>query len=238
MTAHLHAEGLKKAYRKGRSLEVPVLHGVDFSIEQGEMVAIVGASGSGKSTLLHLLGLLDGPDAGQIFLNGDRIDNLPDRRRDHLRNSAFGFVFQSYHLMPELTALENVLLPHLIRLSPWSWFSQKKQLKRDAAMWLERVGLGHRAKHKPTELSGGEMQRAAIARSLAGNPQIILADEPTGNLDAETGESVMKLLRDLNREQSMTMMIVTHDLNVARQADRIVRLNQGLVEQYVPGLAA
>lgn len=238
MTAHLHAEGLKKAYRKGRSLEVPVLHGVDFSIEQGEMVAIVGASGSGKSTLLHLLGLLDGPDAGQIFLNGDRIDNLPDRRRDHLRNSAFGFVFQSYHLMPELTALENVLLPHLIRLSPWAWFSQKKQLKRDAAMWLERVGLGHRAKHKPTELSGGEMQRAAIARSLAGNPQIILADEPTGNLDAETGESVMKLLRDLNREQSMTMMIVTHDLNVARQADRIVRLNQGLVEQYVPGLAA
>ena len=238
MTAHLHAEGLKKAYRKGRSLEVPVLHGVDFSIEQGEMVAIVGASGSGKSTLLHLLGLLDGPDSGQIFLNGDRIDNLPDRRRDHLRNSAFGFVFQSYHLMPELTALENVLLPHLIRLSPWSWFSQKKQLKRDAAMWLERVGLGHRAKHKPTELSGGEMQRAAIARSLAGNPQIILADEPTGNLDAETGESVMKLLRDLNREQSMTMMIVTHDLNVARQADRIVRLNQGLVEQYVPGLAA
>jgi len=238
MIAHLHAEGLKKAYRKGRSLEVPVLHGVDFSIEQGEMVAIVGASGSGKSTLLHLLGLLDGPDAGQIFLNGDRIDNLPDRRRDHLRNSAFGFVFQSYHLMPELTALENVLLPHLIRLSPWAWFSQKKQLKRDAAMWLERVGLGHRAKHKPTELSGGEMQRAAIARSLAGNPQIILADEPTGNLDAETGESVMKLLRDLNREQSMTMMIVTHDLNVARQADRIVRLNQGLVEQYVPGLAA
>lgn len=238
MTAHLHAEGLKKAYRKGRSLEVPVLHGVDFSIEQGEMVAIVGASGSGKSTLLHLLGLLDGPDDGQIFLNGDRIDNLPDRRRDHLRNSAFGFVFQSYHLMPELTALENVLLPHLIRLSPWAWFSQKKQLKRDAAMWLERVGLGHRAKHKPTELSGGEMQRAAIARSLAGNPQIILADEPTGNLDAETGESVMKLLRDLNREQSMTMMIVTHDLNVARQADRIVRLNQGLVEQYVPGLAA
>ena len=215
-----------------------MLHGVDFSIEQGEMVAIVGASGSGKSTLLHLLGLLDGPDSGQIFLNGDRIDNLPDRRRDHLRNSAFGFVFQSYHLMPELTALENVLLPHLIRLSPWSWFSQKKQLKRDAAMWLERVGLGHRAKHKPTELSGGEMQRAAIARSLAGNPQIILADEPTGNLDAETGESVMKLLRDLNREQSMTMMIVTHDLNVARQADRIVRLNQGLVEQYVPGLAA
>lgn len=238
MTAHLHAEGLKKAYRKGRSLEVPVLHGVDFSIEQGEMVAIVGASGSGKSTLLHLLGLLDGPDDGQIFLNGDRIDNLPDRKRDHLRNSAFGFVFQSYHLMPELTALENVLLPHLIRLSPWAWFSQKKQLKRDAAMWLERVGLGHRAKHKPSELSGGEMQRAAIARSLAGNPQIILADEPTGNLDAETGESVMKLLRDLNREQSMTMMIVTHDLNVAHQADRIVRLNQGLVEQYVPGLAA
>lgn len=238
MTAHLHAHGLKKAYRKGRSLEVPVLHGVDFAIEPGEMVAIVGASGSGKSTLLHLLGLLDGPDSGEIFLNGERIDNLSDRKRDHLRNSAFGFVFQSYHLMPELTALENVLLPHLIRLSPWAWFKQKKQLKRDAAAWLERVGLDHRAKHKPTELSGGEMQRTAIARSLAGNPQIILADEPTGNLDAETGESVMKLLRDLNREQRMTMMIVTHDLNVARQADRVVRLNQGLVETFNPALAA
>jgi lipoprotein-releasing system ATP-binding protein len=238
MTAHLHAVGLTKAYRKGRSLEVPVLHGVDFSIEKGEMVAIVGASGSGKSTLLHLLGLLDSPDSGHIYLNGGRIDHLPDRKRVHLRNSAFGFVFQSYHLMPELTALENVLMPHLIRLSPWGWFSQKKQLKRDASDWLERVGLGHRARHKPSELSGGEMQRAAIARALAGNPQMILADEPTGNLDAESGASVMRLLRDLNREQGMTMMVVTHDLNVARQADRTVRLSHGLVESFVPGLAA
>ena len=238
MNAHLHAVGLKKAYRKGRSLEVPVLHGVDFSIEKGEMVAIVGASGSGKSTLLHLLGLLDGPDEGHIYLNGERIDQQPDKKRDHLRTTAFGFVFQSYHLMPELTALENVLMPQLIRLSPWQWFSQKKQLKRDAAEWLERVGLGHRGKHKPSELSGGEMQRTAIARALAGNPQIILADEPTGNLDAESGESVMKLLRDLNRERGMTMIVVTHDLNVARQADRIVRLNQGLVESFTPVLAA
>lgn len=238
MRSHLNATGLKKTYHKGRSLEVPVLHGVDFSIERGEMVAIVGASGSGKSTLLHLLGLLDGPDAGEIHLNGQRIDNLPDRRRDHLRNEAFGFVFQSYHLMPELTALENVLMPHLIRLSPWKWFSEKRKLKRDGMMWLERVGLDKRARHKPSELSGGEMQRTAIARALSGNPELILADEPTGNLDSETGQSVMKLLRDLNLEQSMTMIVVTHDLNVARQADRVVRLNQGLVETYNPVLAA
>jgi lipoprotein-releasing system ATP-binding protein len=238
MTSHLEAVGLKKSYRKGRSLEVPVLHGVDFSINPGEMVAIVGASGSGKSTLLHLLGLLDGPDSGEIRLNGERIDNLPDRRRDHLRNDAFGFVFQSYHLMPELTALENVLMPHLIRLSPWSWFSEKRRLKREGMMWLERVGLDKRARHKPSELSGGEMQRTAIARALSGNPQLILADEPTGNLDAETGQSVMKLLRDLNVEQGMTMIVVTHDLNVARQADRVVRLNEGLVETYNPVLAA
>jgi lipoprotein-releasing system ATP-binding protein len=238
MTSHLHAQGLKKAYRKGRSLEVPVLHGVDFSIEPGELVSIVGASGSGKSTLLHLLGLLDGPDGGTIHLNGERIDNLPDKRRDQLRNEAFGFVFQSYHLMPELTAIENVLMPHLIRLSPWQWFSKKAELKREATMWLERVGLDHRARHKPSELSGGEMQRTAIARALAGSPQLILADEPTGNLDAESGESVMKLLRDLNRERGMTMIVVTHDMNVARQTDRVVRLNQGLVEVFNPTLAA
>ncbi|MFM1800812.1 MAG: hypothetical protein RJA81_164 [Planctomycetota bacterium] len=238
MSNHLQAHGLTKAYRKGRSLEVPVLHGVDFEIKTGELVSIVGASGSGKSTLLHLLGLLDAPDQGSILLNGERIDNLPDRKRDQLRNEAFGFVFQAYHLMPELTALENVLMPHLIRLSPWQWFSKKRELKREAMMWLERVGLDHRAKHKPSELSGGEMQRTAIARSLVGSPQLILADEPTGNLDAETGESVMKLLRDLNRERGMTMIVVTHDLNVARQTDRVVRLNQGLVEVFNPTLAA
>lgn len=238
MTSHLQAQELTKAYRKGRSLEVPVLHGVDFSIEPGELVSIVGASGSGKSTLLHLLGLLDAPDSGSIHLNGERIDNLPDKKRDVLRNQAFGFVFQSYHLMPELTALENVLMPHLIRLSPLQWFAKKRELKREAMMWLERVGLDHRAKHKPSELSGGEMQRTAIARALSGNPQIILADEPTGNLDAETGESVMKLLHDLNRERGMTMIVVTHDLNVARRTDRVVRLNQGLVELFNPTLAA
>jgi len=233
---HLAAVGISKSYRRGKN-SVPVLHGVDLDVDRGEMVAVVGSSGSGKSTLLHCLGLLDTPDVGEVRLDGKRIDNGPDRRRDSLRNGTFGFIFQFYHLLPELSALENVMLPHLIRHGVLSYFNQRKQIRVEATALLERVGLGHRLDHKPTELSGGEMQRTAIARALVTNPAVLLADEPTGNLDAGTGQGVLELLRDLNRERGLTMMMVTHDLAIAGQADRIVRLAEGRIEEWSPVLA-
>jgi lipoprotein-releasing system ATP-binding protein len=235
MTGQLNAHGLWKSYWKGK-IEVPVLRGVDIEVERGEMVAVVGASGSGKSTLLHLLGLLDGPDAGQVHLGGKRIDNQPDRERDRLRNGTFGFIFQFYHLLPELTALENVLMPELIRHGLWSYSRNRRRLTRDGEALLERVGLGPRSTHRPAELSGGEMQRAAIARALAGRPEVLLADEPTGNLDAGNGNAVLELLRDLNRERGLTMILVTHDLHIAQQADRVVRLAEGRIEEWSPAL--
>jgi lipoprotein-releasing system ATP-binding protein len=235
MANHLEAIGLKKAYRKGKSL-VPVLQGVDLGVEHGELLAVVGASGSGKSTLLHVLGLLDAPDAGLVSLAGKRVDQLTGRRGDVLRNTTFGFIFQFYHLLPELSALENVMMPQLIRHGFWSYLGQRRRIRREATALLERVGLGHRLAHHPAELSGGEMQRTAIARALAGNPAIILADEPTGNLDAGSGQGVLDLLRDLNRERGLTMIMVTHDNQIAQQADRVVRLAEGRVEQWTPVL--
>ena len=169
--ALLSARGLAKSYWKGRN-EVPVLRGVDLDVERGEMLAVVGASGSGKSTLLHILGLLDAPDAGEVRLAGERIDAHGERKRDELRNRTFGFIFQFYHLLPELSALENVLMPQWIGQSVWSYWGKRRRLRREAAALLERVGLGHRLTHRPAELSGGEMQRAAIARALAGNPTV------------------------------------------------------------------
>lgn len=236
MSTHLSAEGLWKSYHKGRT-EVPVLRGVDLEVERGELVAVIGSSGSGKSTLMHLLGLLDVPDLGQVYLDGDRIDNVSEKRRDTLRNGTFGFIFQFYHLMPELTALENVMMPHLIRQSLMGYFRERAKIKSEATSLLKRVGLAHRLDHKPSELSGGELQRAAIARALCGGPEILLADEPTGNLDAETGQSILNLLRDLNRERGLTMMMVTHDPLIAAQADRIVRLCEGRIEEWSPALA-
>jgi len=235
MGGHIAVDGLFKSYRTGK-LEVPVLRGVHVEVERGELVAIVGASGSGKSTLLHILGLLDAPDAGDVRLDSRRIDNLPDRERDALRNKTFGFIFQFYHLLPELSALENVMMPHLIRHGLFSYMRRRKAIRRDAAAMLERVGLGHRMAHKPAELSGGEMQRAAIARALVGTPEVLLADEPTGNLDAATGQGVLDLLRDLNRERGLTMMLVTHDQQIANQADRVVRLAEGRIEEWAPAL--
>src|SRR5262249_46233411 len=155
------ATGLSKSYWKGRN-EVPVLRGVELEADRGEMVAVVGASGSGKSTLLHILGLLDAPDAGQVAVDGKRIDDRAERNRDVMRNQLFGFIFQFYHLLPELTALENVMMPHLIRHGLWSYWKEREMIRREATDLLERVGLGHRQDHRPAELSGGEMQRAAI----------------------------------------------------------------------------
>ena len=236
MSIHLSATGLVKGYRKGK-LQVPVLRGVDLDVERGELVAIVGASGSGKSTLLHVLGLLDAPEQGAVFLSGKRIDDLPDRQRDARRNGTFGFIFQFYHLLPELSALENVMIPLMIRHGVLGYLAKRSRIRSDATALLERVGLGHRMTHRPGELSGGEMQRTAIARALAAEPEIVLADEPTGNLDAESGQSVLELLRDLNRERGLTMMMVTHDPLIASQADRIVRLAEGRVEDWSPALS-
>jgi lipoprotein-releasing system ATP-binding protein len=236
MSAHLSAVGLKKAYQKGKTT-VPVLHGVDVEVGHGEFLAVVGASGSGKSTLLHVLGLLDAPNAGEVRLDGERVDLRPDRQRDRLRNHTFGFIFQFYHLLPELSALENVMMPLMIRHGVWSYLGRRRAIRTEATALLERVGLGHRLNHLPSELSGGEMQRAAIARALAGRPAVLLADEPTGNLDAATGLSVLELLRDLNRERGLTMMMVTHDTQIAQQADRVVRLAEGRIEEWAPALA-
>ena len=225
---HISAVALEKIYFKGE-IQVPVLRGIRMSAKKGEFLSIIGQSGSGKSTLLHLLGLLDTPDVGEVLLEGQRIDDLPPRARDELRNRVFGFIFQFYHLLPELNVLDNVLTPQMIRYSLWEYWTKRKELQEKARYFIDQVGLSHRIKHKPCELSGGEMQRAAIARSLMGEPKLLLADEPTGNLDAGTGGEIMELLNRLNEEQQLTIIMVTHDRAVAKQADRTICLQEGKV---------
>jgi len=225
----LTAVNLHKTYRKN-AIQTPVLRGLDLAVQEREFLSIVGNSGSGKSTLLHLLGMLDKPDNGEVRLDDERIDNQPAEARDKLRNQTFGFIFQFYHLLPELTALENVLVPQMIAHSVFSWFGKQRELKRRGTELLERVGLGHRLYHKPRELSGGEMQRAAIARALINRPRILLADEPTGNLDADNGAAIVALLRDLNRQEGLTIIMVTHNVEILSATDRVVRLVAGRVE--------
>ncbi len=227
--AMMQVINLSKAYRKGKH-EIPVLRGVNLEVRRGELVSIIGQSGSGKSTLLHLMATLDRPDNGELWFDGRRIDNLPVRQRDNLRNGRLGMIFQFYHLLPELTALENVLAPLMISHGFWRYRLQKRKLVARATELLETVGLGHRLKHRPRELSGGEMQRAAIARALAAEPELLLADEPTGNLDGHTGQGIMDLLRSLNTQANLTIVMVTHDTAIASQADRVVQLVDGQVE--------
>jgi lipoprotein-releasing system ATP-binding protein len=224
----LSVVGLHKSYRNS-ALRVPVLKGVDLEIHEGEFTAVIGQSGSGKSTLLHLLGTLDAPDEGEIYYREQRIDNLSSRRRDHLRNTQFGMIFQFYHLLPELTTLENVLVPQMVRDNFWSFLKHRREHRRRATELLELVGLGHRLHHKPNQLSGGEMQRTAIARALVSKPAILLADEPTGNLDAENGREVMEILRRLQKNENLTIVMVTHDISLADNADQIIRLVNGKV---------
>jgi lipoprotein-releasing system ATP-binding protein len=226
----LAAAGLFKTYRK-HAIAVPVLCGLDMEAGPGEYLSIVGASGSGKSTLLHLLGTLDRPDEGAIRLEGRRIDNLPAARREELRNRTFGYIFQFYHLLPELTTLENVLIPGMISQSLFGWLGQRKVLRRRAEQLLDRVGLAHRLRHRPRELSGGEMQRAAIARALINEPRILLADEPTGNLDAANAQEIITLLRDLNRQEGMTIIMVTHNSEIVAETDRVLKIVAGKMEQ-------
>ncbi len=227
--AILGARGVIKSYRKG-ALAIPVLQNVDLSIREGEFVAVIGPSGCGKSTLLHLLATLDVPDYGEIFFEGNRIDNLAAAGRDILRNRYFGMIFQAYHLLPELTMLENVLAPAMIGESTLGYWLKRNKYRERAAAILSMVGLGHRLKHKPRELSGGEMQRTAIARALVSQPKVLLADEPTGNLDKATGEEILALLSRLNREQNLTIVMVTHDREIAAAADRTVTLVDGRVQ--------
>ncbi|HEX3869911.1 MAG TPA: ABC transporter ATP-binding protein [Pirellulales bacterium] len=226
----LESRALSKSYRKAH-VEIPVLRGVDLHVRRGEFLSIIGSSGSGKSTLLHLLATLDDPDSGEVVYDARRIDNLPARERDALRNRQFGMIFQFYHLLPELTALENVLSPLMIAESVFAYRRRKKQYVETATRLLETVGLGHRMKHRPRELSGGEMQRTAIARALIARPAVLFADEPTGNLDRSTGQEILTILRTLNTQESLTIVMVTHDLAIADQADRSVRLVEGHVEK-------
>lgn len=215
-------KGLFKTYE---GLDVNVLNGIDLQVNVGEQVAIVGTSGSGKSTLLHLLGGLDAPTKGEIFIENQEIAQLSEREKGVLRNHTLGFVYQFHHLLPEFTAIENVAMPLIIRRMP------REQALTLAAQTLQNVGLSHRLEHMPGELSGGERQRAAVARALVTNPRCILADEPTGNLDRHTAHSVFDLLLGLNQTQQLSLVVVTHDLELARKMQRCYQLVDGQLQQ-------
>ncbi len=218
----LEAKNISKSFTDGKTT-VEVIKDLSLQVQAGEFVSIVGSSGSGKSTLLHVLGGLDSPTAGQVFLNEKRFDTLGEAERGYLRNQHLGFVYQFHHLLPEFSALENVAMPLMLRAG-----TNYKHSKQQAEYLLERVGLSHRMTHTPGELSGGERQRVALARALVTKPELMLADEPTGNLDRKTAVKIFELLRELRREFNMAMLIVTHDEQLAQAGDRILHMQDGV----------
>ena len=218
----LSARGLSKSYTMGRRT-LEVLRGVDLDVTRGEFLALRGASGAGKSTLLHLIGGLDSPNAGEIRFDGQNLAAFSESQMTHFRNRRVGFVFQAYHLLPELTALENVCLPARVARTPAA------QAVARGRELLARVGLGERTEHKPFELSGGEQQRVAIARALINEPELLLADEPTGNLDSRTSGEIIALLKTLHADKQTTLVIATHDANVAASAPRVIELVDGQI---------
>ncbi len=224
----LQARAIAKHYRLGRR-DIPVLRGVDLDVHAGEMLALLGASGAGKSTLLHVLGLLDPPTAGEVRFDGRVVHDLPPLQRAALRHRAIGFVFQFYHLIPELTALENVALGQMMLQGPLRYLRARRAVRARSVDLLGGVGLAERLAHRPAELSGGEKQRVAIARALIAEPRVILADEPTGNLDSRTAAEVLDILFRINRERGIAFVLVTHNEELAKRCGRIVRLKDGVV---------
>ena len=224
----LQARDVHKSYAIGKQ-QIPVLRGVDLEVQHGEKVALLGASGAGKSTLLHLLGLLDTPTSGEVCYDGEVVQNLTVAERARLRHRHVGFVFQFYHLIPELTALQNVVLAKMMGTSVLGYWGARKRCRNDAAEMLGKVGLADRLHHRPSELSGGERQRVAIARALLAEPRVVLADEPTGNLDSQTAAGVVELMFSIQRERGLAFLLVTHDEGLARRCDRVVRMKDGAV---------
>ena len=233
-TTVLQATGLHRTYRMGR-VEVPVLRGVDLQVQEGEWLCVLGSSGSGKSTLLHQLGDLDRPDRGDIAWRGRSLTEMRRRERETYRNRAIGFVFQSYHLMPELNVLENVMVASMVGHDPFAWRSMRAEASARAEELLDAFGLGHRFEHRPAELSGGERQRVAMARALVNGPDVVLADEPTGNLDTKTGDGILDVLAERHR-LGLSMVMVTHDPTIAARADRVVKMVDGVVVEETIGL--
>jgi lipoprotein-releasing system ATP-binding protein len=225
--AMLRIEGLQKVFRSGKS-EVVLFENLSFRVAKGEMLAIVGESGAGKSTLLHILGALDRASAGDVYCANLRLNTLSEAAAAEFRNRDVGFVWQFHYLLPEFTALENVAMPLLLRDIPW------REAEKDAVRWLREVGLEQRAEHRAGELSGGEQQRVALARSLITQPKLLLADEPTGDLDSHTADSVFELIARLHREHQLTSLIATHNLAFARRCQRVLRLKDGQVEEVAP----